>query len=208
MHIYCMSSLAKSSLLEPWMPELSLSQITSHPLGKCCEPFKFCEVLAMQLLPTPFKFSNRVGHIRRAYVKKTAQIYFSKYVRYLPPIRQPRWTPGDAASEFASVPQDSAHEYCMDKHRPCIICRLDLQNQVACAKGMRFRRRATYECRTCSHPVVLCGPRPPVDTKHELETANSDGIGDEELELYIESASSDGINGGDVNDECFVRWRL
>lgn len=74
---------------------ITLDQITSHPFGKCCEPAKFREVLVKQLLPAPF--SNRIGRIRRTYMKKSKQIYFSKHAQGLPPIRQQptgRPTPG------------------------------------------------------------------------------------------------------------------
>ena len=59
----------------------------------------------------------------------------------------------------------------MDKRRSCTICRLDLRNQAARVKGMRFRRQTSYECRACSPPVALCGP---VDTQNELGAADSE----------------------------------
>ena len=46
----------------------------------------------------------------------------------------------------------------MDKRRPCTICRLDLRDQAVRVKGMRFRRRTSYECRACPPTVALCGP--------------------------------------------------
>ena len=39
--------------------------LTSHPLGKYCRPVG---VLVKQLLPAPFL--NRIGHIRRTYVRQ------------------------------------------------------------------------------------------------------------------------------------------
>ena len=138
---------------------IALNQVASHPLGKCCEPVKFREVLAKQLLPAPFKSPNRVVRIRRTYIKKTAKIYFSRHARDLPlaPIRQPRWTAGDTNVHWDST--NKHHLERMDKRRSCVICWLDLRNHAERVKGMHFRRRTSYECRECSPPVALCGPQ-------------------------------------------------
>ena len=78
---------------------IMLNQITSHPLGKSCEPVKFHQILAKQLLPAPF--SNQIlvgggwarprargpaGRIRRTYIKKTGRILLQTCSR--PPINK------------------------------------------------------------------------------------------------------------------------
>ena len=65
---------------------IELNQIGLQPLGKCCEPVKFREVLAKQLLSASVKSPNRI-RCHGTYIKKTAQIYFSKHARDLPLIR-------------------------------------------------------------------------------------------------------------------------
>jgi len=153
---------------------IKATESLSHRPSKPYAPLKFRHELVQQLTLSPRLRSTTLKkpRIRRTYTKKTGQVYFSKYTRYMPhalatgaPAPSPILQESDPEHTLVE-PEQHRHLEHMEKRRSCIICRLDFCAGVK--NGMSSLWRTAYQCHACTPPVALCAPQ--LEDRDALET--------------------------------------